>query len=272
MSEKQARDERRQRWQPCEWLASAIRAGDPEAALALLETIGKQEVLDAKLAISSSKKATWGKSRRGRHIVLSNNDTTVTSDVLGGVLGSQLITEGTHSFTCLMEKGVAYYVGVAYDDVNLNDTYNSRNILLRNSGELMVFRTKQGDFAGYQTGDSIRIEVDMAAKRVTFYINDVRLCQAAGITAPVRPFIYIGDRVVVTISSPKVPILHLAALCNARGGVVSRLLAVGGQELLSMKSSAGQTARELATAVRHTDVVAEIDHWVAQKYPPEALR
>ena len=133
MSEKQVRDERRQRRHPCEWLASAIRAGDPEAALALLEGIGKQEVLDAKVAISSSTKATWGKSRRGRHIV-SNNDTAVTS--------------------------------------------------------------------------------------------------AAGITAPVRPFIYIGDRVVVTISSPKVPILHLAAIVALDAQPMNGMLAYTPPSLL----------------------------------------
>ena len=67
-------------------------------------------------------------------------------------------------------------------------------------------------------------------------------------------------------------VLKLAALCNAHRGVVSSLLAVGGQELLSIKSSAGHTARELAATVCHTDVVAEIDRWVAQNYPPAALR
>ena len=59
--------------------------------------------------------------------------------------------------------------------------------------------------------------------------------------------------------------LHVAALCNARGGVVSRLLAIGGQELLDMKDSNGKTARELAAAKSHTDVVAEIDRWVEQQ-------
>jgi DNA-binding beta-propeller fold protein YncE len=59
--------------------------------------------------------------------------------------------------------------------------------------------------------------------------------------------------------------LHVAALCNARGGVVIRLLAIGGQELLDMKSSDGKTARELAAAKSHTDVVAEIDRWVAEQ-------
>jgi hypothetical protein len=103
------------------------------------------------------------------------------------------------------------YVGVAYDDVGLNSSETSRNILLRAHGGLHVFGTEQGRFAGYRTGDSIRIEVDMAAKLVNFYKNDVRLCQASGITAPVRPFISIGAvNVVVTISpgpnSPKVPL------------------------------------------------------------------
>jgi DNA-binding beta-propeller fold protein YncE len=66
---------------------------------------------------------------------------------------------------------------------------------------------------------------------------------------------------VTTVGTP----LHVAALCPAHGGVVSRLLAIGGQELLDMKSSDGKTARELAAAKSHTDVVAEIDSWVAQQ-------
>jgi hypothetical protein len=34
---------------------------------------------------------------------------------------------------------------------------------------------QQGRLASYRTGDCIRIEVDMAAKVVTFYKNDARL-------------------------------------------------------------------------------------------------
>jgi hypothetical protein len=64
-----------------------------------------------------------------------------------------------------------------------------------------------------------------------------------------------------TVGTP----LHVAALCNAPGGVIIRLLAIGGQELLDMKSSDGKTARELAAAKSHTDVLAEIDRWVAQQ-------
>ncbi len=210
--------------------------------------------------------------------MLSNNGSTVTRSNEArqhGFLGSHLMTEGTHSFTCLMDKCETEYVwvGVAYDNVDLyaNSLVKwTQNISLRGCGKLYVFSTgtAQGQFAGYRTGDSIRMEVDMAAKLVTFYKNDVRLCQASGINAPVRPFISIGDRnVVVTISFPgaRGTPLHLAALCNTGGGVVSRLLAVGCQELLDMKSSDGRTVRELAAAKRHTDVVAEIDRWVSQQ-------
>jgi hypothetical protein len=148
--------------------------------------------------------------------VLSNSETTVTrrnDDAWGGVLGSQLLTEGTHSFTYCMNKceGEHVYVGVAYDNVDLCHPYSS--IVLRaKDGSNNQFRSEsdhffpgnqQGRFAGYRTGDCIRIEVDMATKLVTFYKNDVRLCQASGMKAPVRPFICIGaPNVVITIESP----------------------------------------------------------------------
>jgi hypothetical protein len=61
-------------------------------------------------------------------------------------------------------------------------------------------------------------------------------------------------------------VLHFAAYCNTGGGVVRRLLAVGGQELLDKKTSSGHTARELAAAKSHTDVVAEIDCWAEAKH------
>jgi len=179
---------------------------------------------------SVSAEAKWDESRCGRDIVLSNNNTTVTrsnGNEWGGVLGSQLFTQGTHSFTYFINKCQTdyVYVGVAYDNVDYNDNYNARNIVLRaGDGSLRVFTTSQGCFAGYRTGDYIRIEVDMADKLVTFYKNDVRLCQASGINAPVRPFISIGSRdVVITIKSqdrkslvedaetaPRSPMLDLA--------------------------------------------------------------
>jgi len=123
----------------------------------------------------------------------------------GGVLGSQLFTQGNHSFTLYIDKCQTdyVYVGVAYDNVDYNDNYNARNIVLRaGDGSLRVFSSSQGCFGGYRTGDYIRIDVDMNEKVVTFYKNDVRLCQASGIAAPVRPFISIGSRdVVISIKS-----------------------------------------------------------------------
>ncbi len=148
--------------------------------------------------------------------MLSNNDMTVTrsnDDAWGGVLGSQLLTEGTHSFTYFMNncEGEYVYVGVAYDHVDLCQPYSS--IVLRaKNGSSTQYRSESdhffpgnqpGRFAGYRTGDYIRIEVDMAAKLVTFYKNEKGLCQASGIKAPVRPFICIGaPNVVITIESP----------------------------------------------------------------------
>ena len=111
-------------------------------------------------------------------------------------------------------------------------------------------------------GDFIRIEVDMSAKSITFYKNNVRLCHVSGITRPVWPFVSFYStlgHITISSSAAKGTALHLAAACNAGGGVVSRLLTFGGHELLNVKSSDGKTARELAAAHGHTAVVAEID-------------
>ena len=190
-----------------------------------------EELLDAKVTIPGSEKATWDKSRIGRGMVLSNNDSTVSrrSEYSGvgtscpGALGSQLMTEGTHSFTCFMDEcgtKSEVYVGVAYDHVDfpVDDVgLHPNNIVLKSNGNLHVFGSRAKDnFGSYTTGDCIGIEVDMAAKLVTFYKNDVRLCHTSGITAPVRPFISIYSpyrNVVVTIS-PKLQCtaLHLAVL------------------------------------------------------------
>ena len=150
----------------------------------------------------------WDHTRCGRDIVLSNNNTTVTrsnGNEWGGVLGARVFREGTHSFSFVINKCQTdyVYVGVAYENVDYNDNYNARNIVLRaGDGSLRVFSSSQGCFGGYRSGDTIRIEVDMTDKLVTFFKNDVRLCQAAGLTAPVRPFVSIGSRdVVISISA-----------------------------------------------------------------------
>jgi hypothetical protein len=87
------------------------------------------------------------------------------------------------------------YVGLAYDNVDLNDNYNGRNIVLRaGDGSFRVFSSSQGCFGGYRTGDNIRVEVDMSEKTATFYKNDQLLCLAGGISGPMRPFVSIGSR------------------------------------------------------------------------------
>lgn len=87
------------------------------------------------------------------------------------------------------------YVGLAYDNVDLNDNYNGRNIVLRaGDGSFRVFSSSQGCFGGYHTGDTIRVEVDMTEKTATFYKNDQLLCLAGGISGPMRPFVSIGSR------------------------------------------------------------------------------
>lgn len=51
---------------------------------------------------SVSAEAKWDESRRGKDVVLSNNNTTVTrsnGNEWGGVLGSQCFTAGQHTFT-----------------------------------------------------------------------------------------------------------------------------------------------------------------------------
>jgi hypothetical protein len=230
--------------------------------------IGKQELLDAEIHANSEAK--WDKSRRGSDIVLKNNDTTVTrskDEDWGGVLGSQLCTQGTHSFTYFMNKCETGYVwvGVAYDNVDLNDSYSERNIVLCSEEGieegiegLRVFNTDQGPQSGYRTGDSIRIEVDMAAKLVTFYKNDVRLCQASGIKEPVRPFISIGGSdVLITIGSEGTA-LH-SSVPSRIGAVSCRISAVA--NVISM------LAAELNTEGR-TSWWAPVSRWTRENIQP----
>lgn len=110
---------------------------------------------------SVSAEAKWDENRCGRDIVLSNNNMTVTrsnGNEWGGVLGAQLFTQGAHSFTFYIDKCQTdyVYVGIAYDNVDLNDNYNGRNIVLRaGDGSFRVFSSSQGCFGGYRTGDYI---------------------------------------------------------------------------------------------------------------------
>ena len=155
------------------------------------------------------------------------------------MLGSQLFTQGNHSFTLYIDKCQTdyVYVGVAYDNVDYNDNYNARNIVLRaGDGSLRVFSSSQGCFGGYRTGDYIRIDVDMNEKVVTFYKNDVRLCQASGISAPVRPFISIGSRdVVISIKSQdRKSLIHDESQSMPRSPMVDLAVKTGLELLFAM--------------------------------------
>jgi hypothetical protein len=190
-----------------------------------------EQVLWQDGCFSVSAETKWDDTRCGRDIVLSNNNTTVTrsnGNEWGGVLGAQLFSQGNHSFTYYINKCQTdyVYVGVAYDNVDYNDNYNPRNIVLRaGDGSLRVFSSSQGCFGGYRSGDSIRIEVDMTEKVVTFFKNDVRLCQASGLSAPVRPFVSIGSRdVIITIKCED----RKSAIESAEPAMRSPLLDIAG--------------------------------------------
>ncbi|EKX51084.1 hypothetical protein GUITHDRAFT_103005 [Guillardia theta CCMP2712] len=216
---------------------------------------------------SVSTEAKWDETRCGRDIVLSNNNTTVTrsnGNEWGGVLGAQLYTSGNHSFTFHINKCQTdyVYIGVAYDNVDLNDNYNARNIVLRaGDGSFRVFSASQGCYGGFRTGDNIRVEVDMNDKVVTFYKNDVRLCQATGITASLRPFVSIGARdVVITMKTqdpklalevsetqPRSPMIDIAA-----SGLKEEALCSAADFLKSISTSdveADQQERQIAAMV-----------------------
>jgi len=154
------------------------------------------------------------------------------------------------------------YVGVAYDHVDfpVDDVgLHPNNIVLKSNGNLHVFGSRAKDnFGSYTTGDCIGIEVDMAAKLVTFFKNDVRLCQASGIKEPVRPFISIGGSdVVITIGSEGTA-LHSSA--RSRIGAVScRISAVA--NVVSMLSA------ELDQEGR-TSWWAPVSRWVRENIQP----
>ncbi len=90
--------------------------------------------LDGDFSVSAESK--WDENKRGRDIVLSNNGATVTrsnGNEWGGVLGVQVFTTGQHMFAVHIEKCQTdyVYIGLAYENVDLNDNYNGRNIVLR---------------------------------------------------------------------------------------------------------------------------------------------
>jgi len=170
--------------------------------------IGVQPVVDAALGVGlvSGEKLRerayvpkWDASRRGNDIVLINNDARcyrVDKRGWGGVLGAQVMSAGKYHFTVQLENVAQNtLIGVAYTDVNLNEGAQRRNVVLRENGEFWVFGEKMGSFvhAQFESGDTIRIEVDMDEKEVIFRKNGAKLCGASNLMFNTRPFVALGN-------------------------------------------------------------------------------
>jgi hypothetical protein len=67
-------------------------------------------------------------------------------------------------------------------------------------------------------------------------------------------------------------LLHLAAYHGSSAAIITRLLAVGGQDLLDAKDSSGKTARHLASERGQNAVVSDIDRWAARQQQRLSIR
>jgi hypothetical protein len=68
-----------------------------------------------------------------------------------------------------------------------------------------------------------------------------------------------------TIDGATLSVFHLAVFQGISGGVVSRMLDIGGEKLLESKDREGRTALEIATSKKHKTIVEEINKWTAQQ-------
>ena len=67
-------------------------------------------------------------------------------------------------------------------------------------------------------------------------------------------------------------LLHIAADVGSSAAIITRLLAVGGQELLDARDSSRKTARQHAIDRGHGAFVEEIDRRAAEAAPPGVLK
>ena len=142
----------------------------------------------------------WDPARRGQDVVLVNNDSTAyrfDKRGWGGVLGTYVMSMGTYVLMLHVENVASNtLVGVAYNDVNLNDGATRRNVVMNEKGELWVFGEKKGVFPGASlaSGDTVRVEIDMDAKEVAFKTKDGgHICSAGNLRASVRAFVALGN-------------------------------------------------------------------------------
>jgi len=207
-------------------LSTAIQAGDTGGALALLEGVSKQALLDAKIGLSTcSAPPVVLRVRRDLNLRV-RLDRSLSSDHVG------TLRAGTASAFNEVGGGWAKLSPLHY-----NDLQTSR------SCRIADFKPHNPDTHGFC--------ITTVDGRESFEEPS-------------------DEEKSAVLARNYGTVLHLAAYCNTGGGVVSRLLAIGGQDLLDKKTSAGHTARELVVAKSHTNVVAEIDCWAEAKRGAEA--
>ena len=108
----------------------------------------------------------WDSSRFGSNISLSGSNRTVTrkdGDNYGWVLGSRIVQKDmlSSSFALRFDRKGSdrLYVGLAYEDVALDDSFNSKNLVVRGSGDLVEFGNwRKGALpGGFQQGDTLEV-------------------------------------------------------------------------------------------------------------------
>ncbi len=108
----------------------------------------------------------WDGRRLGSRISLSESNRTVTrkdGESYGCVLGNRIIQKGMPSSSFALrfdQKGSdRLYVGLAYEDVPLDDSWNSKNLVVRSCGDLIEFgNLRKGALpGGFKQGDTLEV-------------------------------------------------------------------------------------------------------------------
>jgi hypothetical protein len=108
----------------------------------------------------------WDGARLGSNISLSGSNRTVTrkdGEGYGCVLGSSIFQKGMPSSTFALrfdqKDSDRLYVGLAYEDVSLDDSCNSENLVVRGCGDAVEFGNwrKRALPGGFQKGDTLEV-------------------------------------------------------------------------------------------------------------------
>ena len=261
-------------------LCRAIADGDTQRALALLKDISKDEVLQSAEPAGSLR---WDGSvaSYGSGVISGDERTVTRRGNQINVRTRQGFRAGRHSWRVkgAGEAGVIQIrLGIVPRGFSLNYTIGKSGSHQGSSYGFFssgVSRANGSWQSGqkpptFASGDVVQLTLDsdqgtLAAQNVTQGSPAVVVCTSLPRGEEFFPAasVYNDDGNSVELLEDSA--LYFAVLHNTTGGVISRLLALGGRELLEQKYEGGQTARELATAKGHTDAVAEIDRWVAQQ-------